>query len=1206
MIPPALAEFFRFDLRYQVRSPLLWIGAGVFGLLAFGATASDAVQVGGAIGNVHRNAPVVIVQFMLVFSILGMLVLAASIAGALLRDFELGTAEMIFATPMRKAHYLFGRFSAAIVAALPLFGMIALGMLVGTRMPWLDPARIGPLSPWPYLWAIGVIVLPNLVLTGALLSLLAATSRSMLAVYIGLLGFITLWVIAGTLTRDIQNEWAASLLDPFGARAVSRTVRYWSAAEQNTLLPPLSGFLLWNRAVWTGVGLALLGAAYALFKPQRTGTGRGLFRRRRTAAAPSPGPADVAPRPAGSFARPRAEQRFGAAPSLARFVQQVRFDTLGVLRGVPFLVMLAFGVLNLVGGAFGISQLYGTKVYPVTYLMLDAMDGSYNFLLVLVVTFYAGELVWRERSAGLSEVTDAMPTPNWVPLFAKLVALVVVVLAFMTVGALTGMTFQLFKGGAPIEPVLYAKGILVGAIPFVLMGVLALALQVFANSKFIGYLAVILVMVLQLVLGVLEFDHNLYSYASGPQVVYSDMNGYGHFLVGRLWFASYWGFFASLLVAVAVLFWVRGTAADRRTRLRAARARLRRPAVAAIAVAALGFVGTGAWIFYNTNLVNSYIPGDESKDRRARYEKTYAKYKGIPQPRIAAVRADVDIYPDERSVAIRGHYRLVNRHDKPIPELHVLFPDRDAKVLELTFAPAEQTLDDPVLGYRIYRLKEPMAPGATMDFDFALRVAYKGFTNSGAATSLHENGTFFNNAEYFPGFGYSDDGQLVDRSDRRKRDLGEVPRMPKLEDEAARADNYIARDADWIEFETTVSTSPSQVALSPGYLVKEWTENGRRYFKYAMDAPMMPFFSYLSARWQVTRDSWKGMPIEIYHDPRHAYNVGRMIDGVKKSLDYFTTNFSPYQHRQVRILEFPRYATFAQSFANTIPFSESIGFIADLRDPEAIDYVFYVTAHEVAHQWWAHQVIGANVQGATVLSESLAQYSALMVMEKEYGREKMRRFLKYELDAYLAARGGELVEELPLYRVENQPYVHYRKGSLVFYLLRDEIGEEALNRALSRFLKDKGFQEPPYTTSRELLDYLRAEAPADKQAVITDLFEKIVFYDNRATGATARKRADGKYDVTIEYEARKFEADGRGAETPVPLDDTIEVGVFARAKGASEAKEQVQFLERRRVAEGKGTITVVVDGEPYEAGIDPYNKLIDRVSSDNRKTVSIP
>ena len=84
----------------------------------------------------------------------------------------------------------------------------------------------------------------------------------------------------------------------------------------------------------------------------------------------------------------------------------------------------------------------------------------------------------------------------------------------------------------------------------------------------------------------------------------------------------------------------------------------------------------------------------------------------------------------------------------------------------------------------------------------------------------------------------------------------------------------------------------------------------------------------------------------------------------------------------------------------------------------------------MAHQYWAHQVVGADMQGGTLSSETLAQYSALMVMKKRFGPDQIRRFLKYELDSYLSNRKSEAVEELPLMRVENQGYIHYRKGSL--------------------------------------------------------------------------------------------------------------------------------------------------------------------------------
>jgi ABC-2 type transport system permease protein len=659
---------------------------------------------------------------------------------------------------------------------------------------------------------------------------------------------------------------------------------------------------------------------------------------------------------------------------------------------------------------------------------------------------------------------------------------------------------------------------------------------------------------------------------------------------------------------LAAAFWVRGRTSGWHERWRHAMASLRGPRGVVLGALAAAFVAVGTWIFYNTNIVNEYLPADVMLDRQARYEKDYRKYKDAAQPRIVDVRADVDIYPVERRAVIRGHYRLVNRHDAPIGELYVVMNPR-ARLDIASLQDATLKLNDPQTGFRIYALREPLAPGAGMDFDFTVERAERGFTNSGMPPSagsgdvrspLNYNGTFFNSIEMMPHLGYSTDLQIVDRNERRKRGLGDVPRMAKLEDESARGSLGFP-DADWINFETTVSTSTDQIALAPGYLQREWTQNGRRYFHYKMDRPMLPFYCWLSARWQMKRGEWHGLPIEVYHDAKHPYNVERMIEATRKSLDYFTTSFSPYQYRQVRILEFPRYARFAQSFANTIPFSESIGFIADLRDPDAIDYPFYVTAHEMAHQWWAHQVIGADVQGSTMIVESLAQYSALMVMEKEYGPQRMRRFLKYELDRYLRGRGGELIEELPLMRVENQPYIHYSKGSLVFYRLREEIGEENLNRALANFIRDKAYQQPPYTTTRELLDYIRAQAPPDKFKLIDELFAKIVFYDNRVVSARSAQRADGRYDVTIEYTTARHETDGLGRETPLAMDDWMQVAVFARHKGEEESQEKPLYLRSEHFMQPAGTISVVVDAEPYEVGIDPYNKLIDRQPDDNRK-----
>ena len=132
------------------------------------------------------------------------------------------------------------------------------------------------------------------------------------------------------------------------------------------------------------------------------------------------------------------------------------------------------------------------------------------------------------------------------------------------------------------------------------------------------------------------------------------------------------------------------------------------------------------------------------------------------------------------------------------------------------------------------------------------------------------------------------------------------------------------------------------------------------------------------------------------------------------------------------------------------------------------------------------------------------------------------------------------------------------EGKKLMDRLREEIGEDHLNRALAAFIRDKAFQHAPFTTSKEFLEYVRAETPPEKYALLDDLFAKIVLYDNRVTDARVKKRPDGKYDVEIDVAARKMQADGVGKEAAVPLDDWMEIGVFARAEHPHDQQHDQQ------------------------------------------------
>ncbi len=1202
-----LGKILAFERRLILRSPLFWIVAIVFGGFGFAMMASDNVSFGGGIGNVHRNAPLVVINLLAAFSLFSLLLVTIFIAGAALRDFEQNTAELFFTTPMRKRDYLLGRFGGGFIAAVGAMVVCALGLWLGSKMPWLDQGRLGPTPFVAYLWSFAILILPNLLFSAALVFALATLTRSMLYTYLGVIAFFVLNIIAGNMTANLDARWIGALIDPFGGSALGELTRYWSSDDMNTRLPTLTSLLLVNRAIWLAAAILLLLGAFRLFRSDREGLR--LFRRKAAPAQSTAAPA-MAPGNARSET-PAVRLQSSAGAQWRQFLHQARFDLRGVVTGAPFLVMLLLGLLVMFAVLTFSGEIVGTKVLPVTSHMDTVLRGGLGLFLSLVLAVYAGELVWRERTLHVAEVADACAVPNWVPLAAKFVTLLGVIAIFCFVGVLFCIGYQLLHGYTNIQPGLYAKIALLAAVPFVLLAALFVFLQTISENKFLGYLLIVIVLVARAGLPIAGYNHPLYNYGTAIPVPLSDMNGFGHFLWPSLTFRAYWGALAAALLVLAAAFWPRGTALTFRERRQGARARLARGSARFVFAGSLvAFVALGAWIFYNTNIRNEYLSEDAGKERRANYEKTYRALKDEPQPRISAVKTDVDIFPGELRLVVRGHYRLENKSAAPITQF-IIDLDRDIEVRKLDFAAHSVVKTDRDNALTIYKLEQPMAPGESMDFDFELAAAERGFSASGVESQIAYNGTFVNNFGLLPHFGYSERRQLSDRNDRRKYALPDIARMAPIDDMTARGNTYIASDADWIDFETTVSTSPDQIALAPGYLEKEWTadvpgQGQRRYFHYKSDTKILPFVSWLSARWAVKKDKWNDIAIEVYYDAQHPYNVDRMIDSVKKSLAYYTKNFSPYQFRQVRILEFPNFhGSFAQSFANTIPYSEAVGFIADLRNKDDIDYVFYITAHEVAHQWWAHQVIGGNVQGATMLSESFAQYSALMVMEHEYGATQMRKFLKYELDNYLRSRATERVKEQPLALNENQQYIHYRKASVVLYALKDYLGEETVNATLSAFVKAKGFQQPPYTTSYELLDLLRANTDPKWKSLIADLFDKITFFDDRVTTATAKKRDDGKYDVSIALHAEKKYTDGIGHETPGTVDIPIDIGVFGEATDGKEANEKVLFLEKRVVADGDSTITITVDAEPYEVGIDPYNKLVDRNSEDNRKKVTL-
>lgn len=1182
-----------FEIRYWLRSWMLWIFTGIIFLLAFFAAASDQVQVGGSLGNTYRNAPYVIENFYAMFSLLALLMVTAFINSAASRDFSCNTAQIVFSTPLRRRDFLLGRFfGATLISIIPLLGVSA-GILAARYTPWIGPERWGPVVWSAHLKGILVFAIPTTFFTAAIIFTIVVLTRNEIFSFLGAILLMTGYGLSQALMEGkLERERLAALLDPFAIRTFSVATKYWTMAEKNRLTIGMSGLILWDRLIWIGAGILFLIFAYYRFSFTERWQKAGKVELERKASTATMVELPVVTR---------------RATALETFRSAFRLQWKGIYRNTVFIVILFFGVLNCaVSVAFSAREGYGNSALPVTYKMLELIEGSLYVFILGLLTYFAGVLLWKDRDARMDEISDASPAPDWIAAASRFAALMAMVASILFLGMLCGIIVQASLNYHRFQLGLYLSQIFWrDLIVFGFTAVLAFFIHAVALNKYVGYIGfVTFVIVNQFIWRQLNVATRLVQFGNTPDVVHSDFFGVAPYITAWNWYALYWALCCGVLAIIVVMLWPRGKESGWRQRRRLAKLRFSAGWQRAGAVCLALFAATGGWIYYNTKVLNRQIAPKDGMQIQADYEKTYKQYEQMPLPRARSDRYWIDVYPERRNATIRAEEEIYNPYAQALKEIHYAVDSRYDAEIEIPGATLAK--NDKRLHYRIYRFSPPLAPGESRIVKFTVKSTNHGFEDSVTNAEIVQNGTFFNNG-VVPVIGYQSGAELGDPNDRRKYKLGEQELMPALERNCTEhcRDGYIAGRADWTDLDTVISTSEDQIAIAPGSLVREWRENGRRYFEYKLDHAALHFFSFMSARYEVLREDWNGIKLEVYYDRDHPWNVPRMMNSMKKSLDYYTKNFGPYYHKEARIIEFPRVGDFAQAFAGTMPYSEAIGFISNLNHPDDIDMVFYVVGHEMGHQWWAHQVLGANMQGATLLAETLAQYSSLMVMEKEYGRDMMRKFLKHEMDSYLRARGGERQEERPLLKVEeNQGYIHYNKGSVVMYYMKEMIGEEAVNRALRKVIAQYGYNSPPYPTSYALVDALREQTPPELQYLIKDLFEDITLFSNRTLDAKAVKRADGKYDVTIQVEAHKYKADGKGNETEVPINDWIDIGAFAKPeKGLQYGK--TLYRQRVHMTRSQASYTFTTEELPDKAGIDPFLLLIDRVPDDNTKEISL-
>ncbi|MDB4293094.1 M1 family aminopeptidase [Maribacter sp.] len=1165
-------DIFKHEINSWLRKPVTYIyflGFFGFALLTFIGTAgffdpppNDTTKLTRVINSSYE------LNYMLqYFTKIFMFLLPAIIGVAIYKDYKYNMHSIIYTFPIDKTSYLFGKFLSAFCIVVLISFSVGLAFLVGEFVPGLHESKMGSLSVYGYVQAYLVYVIPTLFFFGAIIFAVVTLTRNIYAGFITVIVIFLFQLIIENALGGTGQVYLMSVLDPFAQNTKEYAIQNWTLIDKNTKLLPISVPVILNRLFWLACSFLTLKFLFYKFSFSEHPPNF-LFKKQKGNAF--------------------AKENFGSVTKVSiskvgydfSWRQQLKaigflsmIDLKYIVKNWMFLILVFFGVLAVIFAIAKVTNFEEIAMLPTTKVVLTIPALFFTMIMIITTFLYAGMLVHRSRTTKMEQLIDVTPISNGVFLFSKVLALMKMQCILLLILMVSGISIQLYNGYYNFEIGLYLFQLYALTFPvLIIWSFAAVCIQTVFTNTYLGLFVLIIGWIGISGLPQAGITEKLLLFNAPPKTDYSDMNGYAEALMPYFLVEGYWLSFGSILLILAFLLWIRGLPQSFKERLQIARARFNKPMMYVLGVALLCFTALGFTIHTAEKKVKwGTTSSEDQKNVFENFKKTFERYDKVVQPRITSMKLQLDIFPETNSFKANGSYVLVNKSIEAIDTLLVKTGFDEITTLELDGA-YKTLAEDTLMKFKVIKLAKTILPGDSTQLNFTVRNTEN--TLFERNSNVLQNGSFLLN-DLFPRLGYS---------------FSEEQNHPG--DSVALLNNYGAIDSDLIAFEAVVSTSKDQIALAPGYPVKEWEENDRRYFQYKTGNKIKYVMGFNSGRFEIRREKYKGVELEVYHHKKHPYNLDEMMNGLKAALDYNTRYFAPYQHRQARIIEFPdSEGTYATTMANSIPMSE-IRFIANTNTAdEKVDLAFYVAAHELTHQWWGNQVAGADALGARMLSESITELITLNIYKERYGEEVALQFLKMQRERYLEGRRTEQEKEPPLMLAGEQLYLFYGKGAMAFNTMSHYLGEKKLNRVLKQFLEDYRLQEePPYPTSLELIERLKQATPDSLQYVINDVFETVTFYDNKIENVKVSSTGKDTYEVELDFSIRKY-ADGADKDI-LPLNDYIEIGVYDDSgKPIHLKKYKVHTLKNKlRIRTGEKAERVV---------IDPNFLLLDKNIADN-------
>ena len=1209
-------KIFLFEIQNRVRRPAVYLyfaAALAFTIMCF---ATGSVPAGE---KEHYNAPYIIAMSCAFMSMLMMVVSSSIMGTALYRDIEYNTKDYYLTYPITKAGYFWGRYLGSFACMVFISSAILFGIYLGTKLGpafgLQDAGHYGPNNLAYYLYPYFTIALPNLIFTSSLFFGLVAITRNVKVIYSGGILLFLGYLISLFFLGNTNNATVIILTDPFGLSGIRYQSGNSTSIQQNTSLLPVTGLYLLNRIIWSGVGLAIVIYTFIRFNFEK------FFSGKRDKAAID----EVTSKQRTKIAKVKTS--FIGSYNRSTLYSLTKIELNNIFRDNYFWIILLSG-LGFLGFVFWMgSGNNGVPDFPRSVVLLDIFNDAFLFFIFFIIVFYTGETLHRDRTTRYAFINDSLPPPNWVLNGSKLLTLLFMGSCLALIPVVLGVPIQIAKGFYQFNFSVYLMYVFTIILPRLLeMVVFCYVVHVVINNKFAAHGIAIFFWVGIFFLRMSGiFNYNLLLYSYTPGFTASDMDGLGHMAKPVYWFNLYWLLFGGLLIIVSALFYYRGVTSSFKERLQLLSERFDSKTKLFSGVLLAAFLAVAAYNYYNVSYLNEFLIKTEAEDRAIIYEKALKRYASLPLPKVTRIKMNVDLYPDKQQEFVKAQVTIVNKTNKPISkmlldgdeltaysiridgqEVPFTYPLMYDRGMLSFFRPKQDTAE-----FRLYQFRKALAPGDSAVLQINSSITYKGFSNDLYAANSLQNGTFFTGG--LPGLGYDDDDEISSPYVRKGAGL-----PPKKEEEIAQNDSQgistlkAGAASDLLSLDITVSTSGDQTVVAQGDLQKKWQQNDRNYFHYVQNQPgMYAPVGILSARFTVMRDTVQlnkdhKVNVSIFYHPAHNANIGRFMAAYKDGIRYFSSAFGEYPFKDIRLAENSVYGPWDASSTTLDTYNERHSWNADFKDPNQDDYCYFETTQALAQQWWRFQVAPNSTVGSLVIPEGLAHYSALVMEEKKYGKNNMKRPLQDQLWAYLFIRHRLEEKEHPLIRA-NQWFEWGGKAGVVMYGLSDLMGEDSLNAALRDFKNEYAFRnKPPFAGTNDLYRVLQKHVRDSLQYYLSDSFQKITLYDSKVTDVKAVPTGkNNEYKVTLKVNIAKVWIDDKGNDvTAKNMNDYIDIGIFAAESKNKQGRSQTNplYLKKHKLTTGDHTFTIIVKGKPEYAGIDPYSKLIDRIPNDNIKT----